>query len=310
MISIMEQASLGSRRRDEPDFGLREWSLRARISRENTNSRRFSASNIRSFREEARSFRSNATISSTASSPGYTLRDEIDPSTYSFTTALKALQVRSSYSWECLSPDGFALNSKWYEAEKYISNPLSGEVPMECLSAKTLSGISIPPSTASRASMSGPLVCYSHARHIQKKPTIVEDDQNESAIQEKKVQYSTRDVGTQSTPPDLSSSSPSPTSTPSIKERSLRRCEVESGESPNNCGTKVKPEEEIGAEEKVEKQGGTREDEEEIRTEKKMCKCRQGGCLSWTSLWMGNRQRGKHKLRWQVSFGKRNICKK
>ena len=73
---------------------------------------------MRSFREETRSFRSNIAISSTASSPGYPLKgtflfnpiqgsscfdvfisfspqilpfvaDEIDPSTYSFTTALK-----------------------------------------------------------------------------------------------------------------------------------------------------------------------------------------------------------------------------
>ncbi|PHU00984.1 hypothetical protein BC332_30771 [Capsicum chinense] len=62
--------------------------LKAKISRENTNSRRFSASYI-SFREDAKSFRSNILISSIVSSPGYTLRDEIDPFTYSFTTALK-----------------------------------------------------------------------------------------------------------------------------------------------------------------------------------------------------------------------------
>lgn len=42
----------------------------------------------------------------------------------------------------------------------------------------------------------------------------------------------TRDVGTQSTPPDLSSSSPSPTSTPSIIERSIKRCGQEAGDSP------------------------------------------------------------------------------
>lgn len=56
------------------DFNLREWGLRARmISRENTISRRFSASNISRFREDNKSFRSNFTISSTASSPGYPL---------------------------------------------------------------------------------------------------------------------------------------------------------------------------------------------------------------------------------------------
>ncbi|MED6106079.1 hypothetical protein PIB30_001473 [Stylosanthes scabra] len=78
-----------SRRRDESEFNLREWGMKGRISRENTNSRRYSGSYMRSFREDTRSFRSNITISSTASSPGYPLKDEIDPSTYSFTTALK-----------------------------------------------------------------------------------------------------------------------------------------------------------------------------------------------------------------------------
>lgn len=74
MISTMEESPYGSRRLDEPEFSLREWAVKARISRENTNSRRFSASYIRSFREDTRSFRSNITISSTASSPGYNLR--------------------------------------------------------------------------------------------------------------------------------------------------------------------------------------------------------------------------------------------
>lgn len=49
----------------------------------------------------------------------------------------------------------------------------------------------------------------------------------------------TRDVGTQSTPADLSSSSPSPASTPPIIERSLKRCEEEGGDSPN-CNAKLK----------------------------------------------------------------------
>lgn len=56
----------------------------------------------------------------------------------------------------------------------------------------------------------------------------------------------TRDVGTQSTPPDRSSSSPSPTSTPSIIERSLQRCQAEGGESPNS-NAKLKSEEEVGS---------------------------------------------------------------
>lgn len=85
-----------------------------------------------------------------------------------------ALQARVSYnSWECLSPEGFALNSKWNEAEKYICNPLSGEVPMECLSAKTLSGRSFRNST-NRITMSAPLV-YS-SRHVQMKPSIYTHD--------------------------------------------------------------------------------------------------------------------------------------
>ena len=83
-----------------------------------------------------------------------------------------ALQARSGYynSWECSSPDGFALHSKWNEAEKYICNPLSGEVPMECLSAKTLSGRSFRNLT-NRITMSAPLVYSNHSRQIQTKTT-------------------------------------------------------------------------------------------------------------------------------------------
>ncbi|XWS75437.1 hypothetical protein CRYUN_Cryun01aG0088200 [Craigia yunnanensis] len=244
MASAMEQSSCSSRRYDEPEFNLKEWGLKARISRENTTSRRYSASYIRSFREDARSFRSNITISSTASSPGYSLKDEIDPSTYSFTTALKALQARTVYSsWECSSPDGFALNSKWNEAEKYICNPLSGEVPMECLSAKTLNG-RLFRNLTNRITMSAPLV-YSHSCHIQTKPSrTVSEDITQFPIQEKKAESMTRDVGTQSTPPDLSSGSLSPSSTPSILERALKRCGTQNGDSPNS-NTKSKAEEQV-----------------------------------------------------------------
>lgn len=52
----------------------------------------------------------------------------------------------------------------------------------------------------------------------------------------------TRDVGTQSTPPDLSSSSPSPSSTPPIVDRSFKHCELEGGDSPNS-NAKLKSEE-------------------------------------------------------------------
>lgn len=81
-----------------------------------------------------------------------------------FVCFFAALQARSAYnSWEALSPDGFALNSKWNEAEKYICNPLSGQVPMECLSAKTLSGRSFRNIT-NRITMSAPLIYSSHTR--------------------------------------------------------------------------------------------------------------------------------------------------
>ncbi|KAM5574791.1 hypothetical protein ABKV19_013970 [Rosa sericea] len=115
----MEESPYSSLGREEPEFSLRDWAAKERgISRVNTNSRRFSASYIRSFIEDTRSFRSNITISSTASSPGYALRDEIDPATYSFTTALKALQARSAYnSWEALSPDGDLLVTDYVFSE-------------------------------------------------------------------------------------------------------------------------------------------------------------------------------------------------
>nr|KYP64829.1 hypothetical protein KK1_019439 [Cajanus cajan] len=252
MASTAEPLPYTSRTRDESEFNLREWAVKAGISRENTNSRRYSGSYMRSFREDTRSFRSNIAISSTASSPGYPLKgtslfhsnskNEIDPSTYSFTTALKALQARAGYnSWECLSPDGFALNSKWNEAERYICNPLSGEVPLECLSAKTLSGRSFR-NSINRIAMSAPLV-YS-SKHIPTKLATCsqEDVALQFPSQEKKKEGMTRDVGVQSTPPYLSSSSPSPASTPSIIERSKTR----PSDSPNSYA-KTKSEEEVCA---------------------------------------------------------------
>ncbi|XP_057978798.1 uncharacterized protein LOC131164943 [Malania oleifera] len=324
----MEQSHpISSRRRDEPpEFSnLREWAFKARISRDNASSRRFSASNIRSsLREDTRSFRSNITVSSTASSPGYSLRDEIDPSTYSFTTALKALQARSGYySWECVSPDGFALNSKWDEAEKYICNPLSGEVPMECLSAKTLSGRSFRTVTSSRTTMSAPLVYtnnHSNSRRIQTKPyaTYQEDEPLHSPIHEKKVQsvmmMGTRDVGTQSsTPVDISSSSsPSPAATPPIEERSLKRCEAaEVGDSPAKLSISDKQEivhvvdEEVLNKDRKENEEtaarreilGEEELEKKAAEEEERCRWRHGGCLSWRSLRMRKMQREKHKTK-------------
>ncbi|KAL6143724.1 hypothetical protein ACLB2K_054419 [Fragaria x ananassa] len=301
----MEESPYSSRGRDEPEFSLRDWAVKARgISRENTNSRRFSASYIRSFREDTRSFRSNITISSTASSPGYALRDEIDPATYSFTTAIKALQARSAYhSWEALSPDGFALHSKWNEAEKYICNPLSGQVPLECLSAKTLSGRSFRNMT-NRITMSAPLVYSSHTRPIHTtKPSssTKEDLARHFPIQEKKNEGMTRDVGTQSTP-DISSSSLSSASTPPIVERSLNR--FRGGDSPNsnsNSNSKPKSEEEDGEEEmevKDTEEGEGIKREKEERKKKEEQKWRQGGCLSW----MRKRYREKHKPRKKNMF--------
>ncbi|KAA8530551.1 hypothetical protein F0562_005260 [Nyssa sinensis] len=300
----MEQSPSSSRQRVlEPEFNLKEWGLKARISRENTNSRRFSASYIR--REDTKSFRSNFTISSTASSPGYTLRGEIDPSTYSFTTALKALQARSAYiNWECLSPDGFALNSKWNEAEKYICNPLSGEVPMECLSAKTLSGRSFP--NSSRIPMSAPLVYSSQSRLVHPKPSIAvrEDEVHFPIDQEKKAWSTTKDVGTQSTPPDLSSSSPSPAPTPSIEERSIKRGEAEVGDSPISNIEKLKSEKEVQVEVKEtrEKEETKGKEKDKRKKAKQMCRCRQVGCLSWRSLWMRKSQREKQKTRNKNTF--------
>lgn len=59
---------------------------------------------------------------------------------FCFVLFLIALQAKTMYkkNQDWLKPEGVELNSKWNEAEKYICNPLSGEVPMECLSSKTL----------------------------------------------------------------------------------------------------------------------------------------------------------------------------
>ncbi|KAL0540593.1 hypothetical protein IC582_020601 [Cucumis melo] len=293
----MEQFHYGSQRREEADeLNLREWPVRARIKRENTSSRRFSGSNIRSFREDGRSFRSNLTISSTASSPGcYSMRDEIDPSTYSFTTALKALQARSSYnSWESLSPEGFALNSKWYEAEKYICNPLSGEVPMECLSAKTLSARSFR-NFRTRITMSAPLVYSTNSRQIQERPISFPQEEaiNHYPIPEKKMDgMRTKDVGTQSTPPDRSSTSPSPASTPPIKERSLKECGKEQTGSSNSYSIPKKKLEKVVTI-KARKEKEMTKEEKGDRNSTNEQTWSQGGCLSW----MRTRQRDKHKTR-------------
>ncbi|XP_077220563.1 uncharacterized protein LOC143854459 [Tasmannia lanceolata] len=290
----MERPPLSPLRRGSLDFYLNEGLFEERISRENTRSRRFSASNLNSFREETRSFRKPTTISSTASSPGYTSRDQIDPSTYSFTTALKALQARSGSGWECLSSirsisDGNALNSKWSEAEKYICNPNSGEVPMECLSAKTLSGRAM----SSRITESAPLT-YSHTRIIHTKPTIrleEEDQVEENEKREDVVSYilSTRDVGTQSTPHELSPISSSPNSTPP-KEKSPRSCKIRAQVVSFHNKQQSKGAEEIGWKDKKETERKEDNIEEKNELSKKF---RDGKCSVWC-LWMRKKQRRRN----------------
>ncbi|KAK6150951.1 hypothetical protein DH2020_015883 [Rehmannia glutinosa] len=274
ITDTMEQSSFGSKRHDEPDFNLKEWALKARISRENTSSRRFSASNLKSFREDEKSFRSNITISSTASSPGYTIRDEIDPSTYSFTTALKALQAKTVYTWEYLSPDGLTLNSKWSDAEKYICNPLSGEVPLECLSSKTLSEGSFR-SLTSRITMSAPLIYPSHFQP--KSPIIQHHNQVNITIQENKRSI-TRDVGTQSTPNDLSSNISTPAPPPSLEEKSMKLIEAQAGDSIGKLKSEAKQQVEV--KETREKQSTKRNEGRE-----RVGSGGGGGCLSLRNLW-------------------------
>ncbi|KAI4389307.1 hypothetical protein MLD38_001544 [Melastoma candidum] len=312
----------------ETEFSLKEWDVRARIvSRQNTGSRRFSASHVRTLREEARSFRSNFTVSSTASSPGYLLRDEIDPTTYSFTNAVKALQAKQRYVnvWDSMSPEGFVLNSKWSDAERYICNPLSGEVPLECLSAKTLSQRSFQ-SITGRITMSAPLVYPSHyPRNIQPRQpppasTTTATSHNSAflPIQEKKAGLGrTRDVGIQSTAPDsIRSSSPSHASTPSISERKVKWCASEAEDSLNSESKVISEEEgeekeeggkgdertviiiqgidseiedENEEEESVEGGGGESGSNGQVRM-----KCRQGGCLSWGMV-MRKKKKNKKK---------------
>lgn len=63
------------------------------------------------------------------------------------------------------------LHSKWNEAERYICNPLSGQVPIECLSAKALSGRLL-----GRITMSAPLA-FSNAPVIQSRPTVADEEE-------------------------------------------------------------------------------------------------------------------------------------
>ncbi|XP_047968758.1 uncharacterized protein LOC125212590 isoform X2 [Salvia hispanica] len=236
------------------EFNHKEWCVKPQIS---TNTRRFSASNWKSFREDERSLRTATTISSTVSSPGYTATDKIDPSTYSFTAAIKGLQRRGVWSCEYIG----GLQSKWSDAEKYISNPLSGQVPVECLSAKALGVRSFSTLTSNRITISAPL-------HFQT-----------FKIQEKK----TRDVGTQSADVSVSVSAPN---TPSIQETSPRGESVDSSLSTH----KQMPQQKVGETENKEKEIRNTEQGRE-RKKKAMMMCsqeggrRRGGCLSFKGLW-------------------------
>ncbi|XAR71347.1 hypothetical protein NMG60_11028559 [Bertholletia excelsa] len=284
---------------EETEFNLSEWAVKARmVSMEKTRSRRFSAPNMRSLREDGsgRSFRSSITVSSTASSPGYLFREEIDPSSYSFTTALRELRERSLHGnkWEyrmSLSPEVFALNSKWDEAEKYISNPESGKVPVECLSAKTLSFRGL----ADRIAMSAPLYYTHRSRRLFAAAATTKDPSLpviphrlgvHSPIPEKKV---TRDVGTQSTPPALSSDSPSPASTPPIQDRSIKRGEAEVEDSPLSHSSKLSfhQQEKVVVKETRE-EGAQRKELQEV--ERKRAK-QVWRCLPWRILSLRERTR-------------------
>ncbi|OIW12317.1 hypothetical protein TanjilG_32433 [Lupinus angustifolius] len=210
-------------------------------------------------------------------------QDEIDPSTYSFTTALKALQARSGYrNFECLSPEGYALNSKWNEAEKYICNPVSGEVPMECLSAKTLSGRSFRSSTSNRITMSAPLV-YSSTQ-IQTKPSNYSYTQQDVALQfhipEKKYEGMRKDAATQSTPPYLSSSTTSSILTPSIIDRSMK---LSQDSTFSHSKTKSEEQEEVKDKETWEttKETTSKTENNEWRKKDNEQLCRKSGCFSW-----------------------------
>lgn len=125
---------------------------------------------------------------------------------------------------------------------------------------------------------------------------------------------STRDVGTQSTPHDISSSgSPSPTSTPPINERSLNRGKIkEIEDSPKSSANfkflkqegggvkETREEEETKRSKDVEEEEEKKEDEKSYRcsSSSSSSKRQLGGCLSLTSLWTRRRQREKHKPRY------------
>lgn len=95
-----------------------------------------------------------------------------------FDLLLSALQTRSGrdFSSQPIKSilNGSPLHSKWNEAERFICNPYSGEVPLECLSSKTLSRSAL--INSNRTAKSGPLV-FSYARGTQSKSTITHGEE-------------------------------------------------------------------------------------------------------------------------------------
>ncbi|KAK4284260.1 hypothetical protein QN277_001115 [Acacia crassicarpa] len=289
MASAMEASPYSSKTSEGSQFSLKEWGLKAqRHGERTTKSRRYSASYIRSFNDETRSFRSSTiTFSSAASSPADPFKDGIDPSTYSFNNAIRALQVRS-----CLSPDGLALNSKWNEAERYICNPLSGEVPLECLSTKAQlsSGRSFRKPTNRVITMfDNPAAYSSRNPHTKTSSTDTHEEEDEVlqfSVSEKKKERKTKDVGTQSTLPYLSSSSPSPASPPPATDRSI----TELADSPSS-NPKSKPDQEIEEKDKdkeMEKSPGLGKQVDQLY--------RQSGCFPWIKKKkrLKDNEKGKH----------------
>ncbi|CAH8385722.1 unnamed protein product [Eruca vesicaria subsp. sativa] len=218
-------------RSKELEFNLQEWSRKGHFTRENRCSRRFSASS----REDRNSYRTTFTISK-----------EIDPSNYSFTNALKTLQAKTVFNknQDWLKPEGIELNSKWNEAEKYICNPLSGEVPMECLSSKTLISRSFrdvpnmsPPfmTLPSYHNLNNPRTTNPNVRiiqenHVSTDPVFIQA--------EKKVVGLKRDVGVQSAPVNVSLGK-----TPPVMEGSTNR-QVNVDDSPVDFALKLKAQQE------------------------------------------------------------------
>ncbi|KAL8161111.1 hypothetical protein V2J09_012600 [Rumex salicifolius] len=268
-------SSLGSRGRDEQEFTLKEWNLKGRLTKENhTMSRRFSGSYIRSFREESnRSF-------------------------------------RSGYVWECLSPEGFALNSKWHEAERYICNPHSGQFPMECLSSKSFSGRSLHSVIASKITMSAPLVYSRRFNNCPKPPISANEEKDQKSktksqlpLQEEEIkeEFKTKDMEIQSTPPDQSQCSISYTSSPlpPNKEESSNSCEPNDEKlatSRLNSMEEVKAMKATKEEEKEEDKNKNRVQEQlnkKQNSSDKLCRCYwQSGCLlSWRCLWFRDRHK-------------------